>query len=97
MTARKTRFSIGEWWFCDRTRTPNPYNRPKFYFVIEGPGRNSRYKLCRLVLEDGTSLVNKVELHEYSHDHLKKVAVHCPTGTFVERCYLPPPQRHDKG
>jgi hypothetical protein len=71
--SRRTKFSIGERWYCDRSNLEERDREP-FTFVIIGPGSRPDYKLCRLECDNP-----KVKWHgmeqEYSHIHLKRCAV----------------------
>lgn len=70
---RITPFSVGQRWYCDRSKGPNPYNRPNFTFVILGPGPKPNTKVCRLECDDPSDSTHGTE-SEYPHSHLKKYA-----------------------
>lgn len=71
---KANKFSIGQRWYCDRSVGGNRYNKPPFYFVIVGNSDRRGYKLCKIE----TAGYLETIVHEYSHIHLKKYAVHVP-------------------
>lgn len=66
---KKTKFSIGQRWFCESDKYGNAVT-----FIIIGPGKNSRHKICRLEFKVTSNKVHGLE-QDYSHLHLKKYAV----------------------
>jgi hypothetical protein len=67
-----SKYGIGERWYCDRSVGGNPYNRPPFTFVIVGQGDRPGHKKCQIE----TCGYLETPIHEYSHKHLNKYAVH---------------------
>lgn len=73
-----TPFSIGQRWYCDRSKTKqgNKYGQSNFTFVIigtAGPGE----KRCRLECDDPTDPTHNSE-DTFPHKHLKQCAILMP-------------------
>lgn len=78
--SKPTKFAIGRRWRCVRGAAEG---RPRFWFVIVGPGQDwigkpsKRYKLCRIEVfpEDMHKQRHShgAQAH-YSHAHLRRVA-----------------------